>query len=102
VGALSINQDAPLFKIAAIGVRVQGGVSTHGFALNVEPDLSWFDAIVPCGISDAGVTSMQRELGMSPGLAAVEDALIDAFAAVFDVEFTPSSDYIREPVLSGS
>jgi lipoate-protein ligase B len=71
-------------KIGAIGVRIQGGVSRHGFALNVETDLSWFDAIVPCGLSDASVTSMQRLLGSSPGLPVVEDSLIDAFADVFD------------------
>ncbi len=49
-------------KIAAIGIRVASGTSMHGFALNVSPDLTAFDAIVPCGISDAAVTSMEREL----------------------------------------
>lgn len=49
-------------KIAAIGVRVARGVTMHGFALNVDPDMSWYDRIVPCGISDAAVTSMAREL----------------------------------------
>lgn len=49
-------------KIAAIGVRVARGVTTHGFALNVNPDMSWYERIVPCGISDAGVTSMAIEL----------------------------------------
>jgi lipoyl(octanoyl) transferase len=50
-------------KIAAIGVRVATGVTLHGFALNCDPDLSWFDRIVPCGIPDAGVTSLSAELG---------------------------------------
>ena len=50
-------------KIAAIGIRVASGTSMHGFALNVNPDLSAFDAIVPCGISDAAVTSLAIELG---------------------------------------
>lgn len=50
-------------KVAAIGIRVASGTSMHGFALNVNPDLSAFDAIVPCGISDAAVTSLERELG---------------------------------------
>ena len=50
-------------KIAAIGIRVATGTSMHGFALNVNPDLSAFDAIVPCGISDAAVTSLAIELG---------------------------------------
>ena len=49
-------------KIAAIGIRVASGTSMHGFALNVNPDLTAFDAIVPCGISDAAVTSFEREL----------------------------------------
>ena len=50
-------------KIAAIGIRVASGVSMHGFALNVSPDLAAFDAIIPCGINDAAVTSMALELG---------------------------------------
>lgn len=49
-------------KIAAIGVRIAGGVTTHGFAINCNPDLSWFDRIIPCGITDADVTSLSREL----------------------------------------
>ena len=49
-------------KVAAIGIRVASGTSMHGFALNVNPDLSAFDAIIPCGISDAAVTSFEREL----------------------------------------
>ena len=50
-------------KIAAIGVRVAQGVTMHGFALNCNNDMMWFDRIVPCGISDAGVTSLSQELG---------------------------------------
>ena len=50
-------------KIAAIGVRVAQGVTMHGFALNCSNDLSWFDRIVPCGIRDAGVTTMSKEIG---------------------------------------
>lgn len=50
-------------KIAAIGVRVAQGVAMHGFALNCNNDLSWFDRIVPCGISDASVTTLSKELG---------------------------------------
>jgi lipoyl(octanoyl) transferase len=52
-------------KIAAIGIRVAKGVTMHGFALNVNPDLSYFDRIIPCGIADAQVTSMERELNKS-------------------------------------
>jgi lipoyl(octanoyl) transferase len=50
-------------KIGAIGVRVAKGVTMHGFALNCDPDNTWFDRIVPCGIRDAGVTSLANELG---------------------------------------
>ena len=50
-------------KVAAIGIRVAKGVTMHGFALNVNPDLTAFAQIVPCGISDADVTSLETELG---------------------------------------
>jgi lipoyl(octanoyl) transferase len=58
-------------KIAAIGVRVAQGVTMHGFALNCDPDLTWFDRIVPCGITDAGVTSLSAELGRDVTVAEV-------------------------------
>jgi lipoyl(octanoyl) transferase len=50
-------------KVAAIGIRVGRGVAMHGFALNCDPDLTWYDRIVPCGIRDASVTSLSAELG---------------------------------------
>ena len=53
----------PERKVGAIGIRVARGVAMHGFALNCNCDMSWFDRIVPCGIADAGVTSLTRELG---------------------------------------
>ena len=64
-----VPADAPLVgtrperKVAAIGVRVSRGVTMHGFAINCDCDLSWFDRIVPCGIEDAGVTSLSAEIG---------------------------------------
>jgi lipoyl(octanoyl) transferase len=54
---------APADKIAAIGIRVAEGVTMHGFALNCSNDLEPYRAIIPCGIRDAGVTTMSRELG---------------------------------------
>ncbi len=62
----------PERKIAAIGVRIAKGVTTHGFALNCDPDLRAYDRIVPCGIRDAGVTSLSAELGRP---ISVDDAL---------------------------
>lgn len=58
-------------KLAAIGIRVAKGVTMHGFALNVNPDNTWFDRIVPCGIRDAGVTSLANELGRDVTIAEV-------------------------------
>jgi lipoyl(octanoyl) transferase len=62
-------------KIAAIGIRVAKGVTMHGFALNVNPDLSYFDRIVPCGISDAQVTSLEKELGRDVSTNDVESVI---------------------------
>ena len=72
-------------KIGAIGVRIEGGVSLHGFALNVDPDLTWFDAIVPCGIEGATVTSMAQLLDPPPAFEAVRDRVLAEFATVFQV-----------------
>ena len=58
-------------KVAAIGIRVSRGVTMHGFALNCDCDLAWFDRIVPCGISDAGVTSLSAETGRTVTVAAM-------------------------------
>jgi len=60
---LPADETRPERKIAAIGIRVVRGVTLHGFAINCDPDLTWFDRIVPCGIADAGVTSLAVELG---------------------------------------
>jgi lipoyl(octanoyl) transferase len=68
-------------KLAAIGVRVRRGVTTHGLALNVNTDLGWFAEMVPCGIRDKDVTSLQRELGQRVDMESVEEALAAELAA---------------------
>lgn len=70
-------------KVAAIGIRVSRWVTHHGFALNVDTDLSYFDLIVPCGIADRRVTSMAALLGHPVDRGAAEDALDRAFESVF-------------------
>jgi len=70
-------------KIAAIGVHISRGVTSHGFALNVNTDLSYFDLIVPCGITDKPVTSMQKELGHEASLQDVAHAVARNFGTVF-------------------
>lgn len=63
-------------KIAAIGIRVANGVTMHGFAINCDCDLAWFDRIVPCGIRDASVTSLSAELGREVHVPEVLDVLV--------------------------
>lgn len=70
-------------KIAAIGIAVRQWVTYHGFALNVCPDLSHFQGIVPCGITDGSVTSLQHELGYYPELQTVKDLLEVEFWGIF-------------------
>ena len=82
-GAWTTGETGPE-KIAAIGVRVDGrGITTHGVALNVAPELRLFSYIVPCGITDKGVTSIQRIAGSAPTMDAVKSALARRFAEVF-------------------
>jgi lipoate-protein ligase B len=73
-------------KLAAIGIKVaRGWVSYHGFALNVDPDLRWFEWIVPCGLHGCGVTSLARLLGSAPDMDEVADRVARAFARRFGV-----------------
>ena len=77
------TETAPESKIAAIGVHISRSVTSHGFALNVNNDLSFFDLIVPCGIAAKPVTSMQKELGRKVDADAVAQSLSRNFGMVF-------------------
>jgi len=70
-------------KIAAIGIRVAEGVTMHGFALNCDCDLTWFDRIVPCGIRDASVTSLSSELGRDVSVAEVTEILLPRLSLLY-------------------
>jgi lipoyl(octanoyl) transferase len=71
-------------KIAAIGVHIARGITSHGFALNVNPDLRDFELIVPCGISDRAVTSLEQEADPPPGMEAVRHAVARQFGRIFN------------------
>jgi len=76
---------APGGKIAALGARIERGVTYHGFALNVHPDLQHFDLIIPCGLSDVSVTSMEHELKQRIPLKLVRERLVLRFGEVLNV-----------------
>lgn len=79
-------------KVAAIGVRVSSGwITSHGFALNVSTDLSYFGAIVPCGIGDRPVTSLSRILGREVPVDEVVPPLVESFARVFERSLGPGT-----------
>jgi lipoyl(octanoyl) transferase len=71
-------------KIGAIGIRISRWITSHGFAFNVRTDLDHFKLIVPCGLSDRGVTSLERVTGRTIAVDEVEDALVHRFAEVFE------------------
>jgi lipoyl(octanoyl) transferase len=99
---LAASRGRPERKVAAIGVRVQRGVTLHGFALNCDPDLTAFDAIVPCGIADAGVTSLSRELGRdvrtAEVLGTVRSAVLEALEGTRPVT---DRELVREELPAG-
>ena len=89
-----LDPESPLQarKICAMGVRCSRWVTMHGFALNVHPDLSYFDNIVPCGIANKSVTSMQRETALAIDMEQVKQKLLHHFEAVFDIIIAASAN----------
>ncbi|HEY9564088.1 MAG TPA: lipoyl(octanoyl) transferase LipB [Nocardioides sp.] len=95
---LQADARGPERKIAAIGLRVSQRVTMHGFSLNCDVDLAWYDRFVPCGINDAGVTSLSRELGrdvkVTDVIPSVEKHLADLLAWN---DYAPTPDYEPRP-----
>ena len=77
-----VNGDGRMDKAAAIGVRISSWVTWHGIAVNLDPSMDGFGAIIPCGVRDGGVTSLRR-LGLNIDMATLDAALTDSFAAHF-------------------
>jgi lipoyl(octanoyl) transferase len=96
---LAADADRPERKIAALGIRVQRGVTMHGFEINCDADLTQFDRIIPCGIRDAGVTSLSAELGRQVTVAEVLPIARDAVAAALDGSLPVSERLIQRPTV---
>jgi len=79
-------------KITAIGIAVTRAITMHGFAFNFAPDLSHFDWIIPCGIRDRGVTSLERELGREPDMERVKAEVVESFCEVYGYELVSGPD----------
>ena len=84
-------------KVAAIGVKISRGVAYHGFAINVNTDLSYFNNIVPCGISDREVTSLERVLGEPVDLETVQYGLTFRFGQGMGFRMVEAPDSIKLP-----
>jgi lipoyl(octanoyl) transferase len=92
---LDANDPAKARKICAYGVRCSRWVTMHGFAFNVNTDLKYFGNIVPCGITDKAVTSMQQELGRVLDIEEVKDKLRHHISALFGMELIPAAEELN-------
>lgn len=87
---IDIENPAKARKICAFGVHASRWVTMHGFAFNVNPDLSYFNNIIPCGIVDKGVTSLQKELNRNIDISEVKEKLKQQLATLFEMELIES------------
>lgn len=95
---LRADDRGPERKIAALGIRVSKGVTMHGFSLNCDVDLAWFDRFVPCSIDDAGVTSLSAELGRDVTVTEVRPAVRRHLATYLAWDpYVPTPDYDARP-----
>ena len=102
---LRADDRGPERKVAAIGIRVSRGVTMHGFALNCDVDLGWYDRFVPCGIADAGVTSLSRELGRDVTVHEVIPIVerhLSTYLAWQAYDATPDYEPRPEPFVTGA
>lgn len=88
-------------KIAALGVRIQGWVTSHGVAINVDPDLTHYQLLVPCGLHGRPVTSIREQLGSAPTLARAIAVLEAAFASMFEVRLVAEAEDPAAPEPAG-
>jgi len=86
-------------KICAVGVKASHNVTMHGFALNVNTDLAWFQKIVPCGIMDKGVTSLEKETGIKHNFEEIKQQLVEHIAKTFNFEVVEEKIVLNNSVL---
>ena len=95
---LRADARGPERKVGAIGIRVSRGVTMHGFALNCDVDLGWYDRFVPCGIADAGVTSLTEEVGRDVTVADVLPSVREHLSTYLAWQpYDPTPDYDARP-----
>ena len=95
---LRADERGPERKVAAIGIRVSRGVTMHGFSLNCDVDLGWYDRFVPCGIADAGVTTLSQETGQPVTVTDVVPVVERHLRRYLDwTSYTPTPDYEPRP-----
>ena len=95
---LWLDDRVPAAKIAALGLRIERWICYHGLALNVEPDLSHFEHIIPCGLEGIQTTSMAEALQTSISIETVIPHFIEAFGTVFERQMIPSVDLLELPL----